>query len=160
MARVSLASLTSIAISVVIAIVPACTAVEPEVGERLTACVDADSNPAVNVVFKDQIRPLMQGLVPGPKPCANCHYHSGGTREGLNETGFDLETLGTLRKGGRRTFDDIVVPGQPCKSAIVQKLKGTYEGARMPKGGPYWTAEQIQLMIDWIAEGAPGADTE
>ena len=42
----------------------------------------------------------------------------------------------------------------------MQKLKGTYGGARMPKGGPYWTAEQIQLMIDWIAEGAIGADDE
>jgi hypothetical protein len=143
-----------------IAVVPACSAVQPEVGERLTACVDADSNPDVKVVFKDSIRPLIAGKVPGPKPCANCHYHSSGTREGLDETGFDLETLGSLRMGGRRTFDDIVVPGQPCKSAIVQKLKGTYLDARMPKGGPYWDQEQIQLMIDWIAEGATGANDE
>jgi hypothetical protein len=65
-----------------------------------------------------------------------------------------------VRKGGRNTFDDIIVPGKPCESALVQKLKGTYGGARMPKGGPYWTAEQLQLMIDWIAEGAIGADDE
>ena len=139
---------------------PGCSAIQPEVGERLTACVDTDSNPNEQIVFKDRIRPLMNGTVPGPKPCANCHYHSSGTKEGLDQTGFDLETLGLLKKGGRRTFDDIVVPRQPCKSAIVQKLKGTYDGARMPKGGPYWTADQIQLMIDWIAEGALGADDE
>jgi hypothetical protein len=24
----------------------------------------------------------------------------------------------------------------------------------MPKGGPYWEPDKIQLMIDWIAEGA------
>ncbi|MDB4934177.1 MAG: hypothetical protein JWP87_1149 [Labilithrix sp.] len=151
---------TIVSAFIALALSPACTVIEPEVGERLTACVDADSNPNVKVVFKDQIRPLINGMVPGPKPCANCHYHSSGTREGLDETGFDLETLKALKLGGRRTFDDIVVPGQPCKSAIVQKLKGTYEGARMPKGGPYWTAEQIQLMIDWIAEGAVGANEE
>ena len=137
----------------------ACGSIEPEVGERLTACVDADSNP-VKVSFKDQIRPIMAGKVPGPKPCGTCHSPAGGTMEGFIATGFDVRTLGSVRKGGRNTFDDIIVPGQPCKSAIVQKLKGTYGGARMPKGGPYWTDEQIQLMIDWIAEGATGADDE
>ena len=149
----------ALAIALGMALGPACT-IEPEVGERLTACVDADSNPAVKVVFKTQIRPIMAGLVPGPKPCANCHYHSTGTHEGLDAVGLDLETLAGLNKGGQGTADDIIVKGHPCKSAIVQKLKGTYGRARMPKGGPYWTAEQIQLMIDWIAEGADGANED
>ena len=139
---------------------PACTAFEPETGDLLPRCNDADSNPAVSVSFKDQIRPIMNGAVPGPKPCANCHYHSGGTQEGLIATQLDLETLGTLRKGGVNTRDDIVVPGSPCKSAIVGKLRGTYDGARMPRGGPYWSDAQIQLMMDWIAEGAKGDDAE
>jgi hypothetical protein len=74
---------------------------------------------------------------------------------------FDLETLVSLKKGGTRTADATVIPGQPCKSAIVQKLRGTFgDGARMPKDGPYWTPEQIQLMIDWIAEGAVGGDND
>ena len=137
-----------------------CAVIEPEVGEKIAACVDADSNPAVPVVFKRDIRPIIKGEVPGPKPCANCHFHSGGTKEGLNAVGLDLETLGTLRKGGVNTANDIVIAGKPCKSAIVNKLRGTYDGARMPKGGPYWTHEQIQLMVDWIFEGAQGADDE
>jgi hypothetical protein len=138
----------------------ACSGLEPEVGERLVACVDADSDPNATVSFKDKIRPLMDGTFATPRPCADCHYASRGTREGLDATGFNLETLGSLRKGGIHTGGDIVVPGQPCKSAIVQKLKGTYANARMPKGGPYWDAQQLQLMIDWIAEGANGADNE
>lgn len=142
------------------ALAPACSAVQPEVGERLPTCVDADSNPAVNVVFKEQLRPLMSGTLPGPTPCANCHYHSRGSRAAIDATGLDLETLASLRKGGRRTAADIVIPGQPCKSAIVHKLRGTYGDARMPKDGPYWSTERIQLMIDWIAEGATGADDE
>ena len=139
---------------------PACGTIQPEVGEPLSACVDADSDPAVKVSFKEQIRPIMAGKVPGPKPCATCHSPLGGTMEGLLETGFDVHTLGNLRKGGRNTGGGVIVAGQPCKSAIVQKLKGTFGGARMPKGGPYWNADQIQLMIDWIAEGAIGADDE
>jgi hypothetical protein len=143
-----------------VAVAPGCADLEPEVGEAIAACVDADSNPAVPVVFKRDIRPIMRGDVPGPKPCANCHYRSRGTKEGLNAVNLDLETLGTLRKGGINTANDIVIPGQPCKSAIVNKLRGTYDGARMPRGGPYWTHEQIQLMADWIFEGAQGADDE
>lgn len=143
-----------------LALAPACGVIEPEVGEPLTACVDADSNMTVNVSFKDQIRPIMAGKVPGPPPCGTCHSPVAGTMEGFIATGFDGRTLASVRKGGRNTFDDIIVPGKPCESALVQKLKGTYGGARMPKGGPYWTAEQIQLMIDWIAEGAIGAADE
>jgi hypothetical protein len=144
---------------VAIALAPACGVIEPEVGERLTACVDADSNTAVKVSFKDQIRPIMAGKA-GPPTCGMCHSPVAGTMEGINATGFDVRTLANVRKGGRNTFDDIIVPGKPCESALVQKLKGTYGGARMPKGGPYWNAEQLQLLIDWIAEGAIGADDE
>lgn len=158
-ARVSVAPIVGF-IALVMGVAQGCTVIEPEVGERIAACVDADSNPAVPVVFARDIRPLMKGDVPGPRPCANCHYRSGGTRAGLEAVNLDLETLGALRKGGINTRDDIVVPGKPCKSAIVNKLRGTYDGARMPKGGPYWTREQIQLMTDWIFEGAQGADGE
>ena len=103
--------------------VTACSTIEPEVGERLSACVDADSDPNVTVSFKDKIRPLMDGTFAAPRPCMDCHYASRGTKEGFEATGLNLETLGSLRKGGIHTADDIVVPGQPCKSAIVQKLK-------------------------------------
>ena len=101
----------------------ACTFIEPETGDRLTACVDGDSDPNVKVSFAKDIRPIINGLVPGPKPCANCHFPNSGTHEGFDQTGLDLTTLRWLRRGGTRTADDIVVPGQPCKSAIIQKLR-------------------------------------
>ena len=146
---------------VVLAVTPACTFVQPETGDRLTACVDGDSDPNVKVSFAKDIRPIINGLVPGPKPCANCHFPNSGTHEGFDQTGLDLTTLRWVRRGGSRTADDIIVPGQPCKSAIIQKLRGTYqEGGRMPKGGPYWTPAQIQLFMDWISEGAQGDDKE
>ena len=156
----ALTSLTFAFVLMAAAASAACSAIQPEVGERLSVCIDADSNPAVKVSFKDQIRPIINGKVPGPKPCANCHFQSGGSREGVNATGLELETLGALEKGGSRTRDNIVVPGQPCKSAILQKLRGTFDGARMPRGGPYWTSDQVQLMSDWIFEGAVGDDND
>jgi len=131
---------------------PACALVDAETGERVTACVDADSNPAVPVVFARDIRPLMNGIPGGPKPCANCHYRDRGTREGLDETGLDLQTYELIMRGS--STKKVVIPNKPCESPIVRKLRGTGQGARMPKGGPYWSPEQIQLMTDWIKEGA------
>ena len=73
-----------------------------------------------------------------------------------------MATLGALRKGGKTSGANIVIPGSPDASAIVQKLMGTYAfGSRMPKNGPpYWTAAEIGLVRTWIAEGARGSDSE
>lgn len=140
-----------------------CEALQPETGELRMACVDADSDPGRPVVFRTEIRPLLDGAVADTKGCRSCHYASdtAGTREGFLQTGLDLERLQTLRRGGRNTPPErIVVPGKPCSSALVAKLQGTFGGARMPKGGPYWEPAKIQLVIDWIAEGAQGAGDE
>jgi hypothetical protein len=139
-----------------------CSAFEPETGDTRPACVDADSDPKVAVDFKKDLRPLLSNTVPGTLGCSGCHYaSSNGTHEGLIQSGLNLESLQTIRQGGRNTPPNvIIVPGKPCSSALVQKLQGTFEGARMPKGGPYWGPAQIQLMVDWIAEGAQGAPTD
>jgi hypothetical protein len=139
-----------------------CDQFEPQTGDERMACVDADSNPAVAVDFRKDIRPLLSSNVPGTLGCQGCHYaSSGGTHEGLIATGLNLETLRTIRQGGRNTPPGtIIAPGKPCSSAFVKKLQGTFGDARMPKGGPYWANPQIQLVIDWIAEGAQGADTD
>ena len=140
-----------------------CEELQPETGERRTACVDADSDPSKPVVFATDIRPLMNGDVQGTKGCKGCHYANDttGSREGFLATNLDLETLRTIRLGGRNTPPGkLVVPGKPCSSAVVQKLQGTFGDARMPKGGPFWEPAKIQLVIDWIAEGAQGGDEE
>lgn len=132
-----------------------CSSVQPEVGERLEACVDADSDATKTVDFKTQIRPIIEAR------CSNCHYYGRGTEEGYREVGFDQGTLGDLRKGGRNTGPNILVPGKPCGSAYVQKIRGTFStGARMPKNAAPLSREEIQLIMDWIAEGAAGNDAD
>jgi hypothetical protein len=52
---------------------------------------------------------------------------------------------------------DLVKPGAPDQSYLVFKLQGSgscFQGSRMPKSAPLSTAE-IQLVRDWIANGAP-----
>ena len=144
------------AIAIAAAMTFGCSSLQPEVGERLEACVDADSNPdpSARVDFKTQIRPIIEAR------CAGCHIYGRGSEEGLRETGFDQETLGTLRNGGRNTGPNVIVAGKPCSSFYVQKIRGTFGGARMPKNAPPLSREEIQLIMDWIAEGAEGNDAD
>ena len=161
MRRLALVLTTPVVIAS-IAFLASCRDLEPEVGDSISACVDVDSNPTVDVSFARDIRPIMNGAVGGAKPCKNCHYHSTGTHEGLQQTGLDMETLGSLRNGGHNSGGGIIaIPGKPCESVIVQKVRGTFPiGVRMPKGGPYLAPEQIQLLADWVFEGAKGDPSE
>jgi hypothetical protein len=166
------------------AIVTACSAIEPSLGPSqdddagatlVTGDDDGgatgddgggggDSGGLALVSFKDQIRPLMNRSNDDPTGhgCAYCHYPGQGTMEGLMMTGLDLSTLGGLRKGGSTTGTGIIDVADPLQSGIVEKLQGHYfEGARMPKSGPpYWSDDEIQLVITWISQGAAGADSD
>jgi hypothetical protein len=55
---------------------------------------------------------------------------------------------------GRRR---LIVPGQPEQSYVLDKVSGQNlcDGSRMPLGGPYLTPSQVQILSDWICEGAP-----
>lgn len=53
-----------------------------------------------------------------------------------------------------------VMPGDPDNSYLLHKLMGTQaevggRGQQMPRGAEPWTAEQIELVRLWIAQGAP-----
>lgn len=52
---------------------------------------------------------------------------------------------------------DRVVPGSPTTSFLIFKLQGNgacFAGVRMPKGASALPAADIQLVRDWITEGA------
>jgi hypothetical protein len=50
-----------------------------------------------------------------------------------------------------------VQPGAPNSSYLVWKIEGRPDivGERMPRGRPPLSEEQIQLIREWIADGAP-----
>ena len=53
-----------------------------------------------------------------------------------------------------------IEPGDPERSYIVHKLKGTHleiggEGVQMPIGFDLWPAQEVQLLIDWIKDCSP-----
>jgi hypothetical protein len=48
-----------------------------------------------------------------------------------------------------------VIPGDPDKSLIISKLEGTQTlGDRMPQGGPYLPQSTINVIREWIQNGA------
>lgn len=142
---------------VAFAVLPACAQLSPEVGDEIPACVDTDSDPNVKVDFATQIRPLFDDKVPGTRGCKDCHYAGEGTEAGIQQVQLTMKPLAKARAGGVNSRDATIVAGSPCKSIIVQKLRGSFfGGARMPKTGPFWGPKEMQLLQDWIAEGAIG----
>lgn len=128
--------------------------VEPEVGDPLRPlCSDEDSNLDTDVSFIDDVAGIFEREDLG---CRDCHTSSGASPIGVRVSGLSLSSYNSLRRGGDESGQAIVVPGQPCASILLQKVgQAPPFGARMPLDGPpFLTAEERQVIADWIAEGA------
>ena len=77
--------------------------------------------------------------------CVSCHDDN--ARGGLR-----LDTFAGLEKGGASGL--LLVPGNAQNSRLVQKLVTPNAQQRMPKGGAALTANEIQAIGTWVAEGA------
>src|SRR5947199_886128 len=97
------------------------------------------------VQFSRDIRPILN------QNCVPCH---GGVRQ-KNGVSFIYreEALGT-GKSGRRT----IVPGKPDDSELIARVSSKNPEARMPYHGPPLTQQQIELLRQWIKEGAKWED--
>jgi hypothetical protein len=135
------------------ALLASCADLAPEVGDPARpSCADVDSDPDIDVSFRDDIEA-------GPFAdlgCSDCHSSGGANPIGVRVSGLSLGSYSSLRSGGDESGTDIVVPGMPCASILVQKVSEAPPfGARMPLDGPpFLTADEVQLIADWIAEGA------
>jgi hypothetical protein len=71
-------------------------------------------------------------------------------------SGLDLSSYASMRRGGMNSGTNVIIPMKPCESILPGKLSPTPPfGSRMPfNGPPYFTATELQLVRDWIAEGA------
>ena len=91
---------------------------------------------AATVSFSSDIQPLLKSR------CGSCHGGSK-TEEGLNLLSYE-----TIIKGS--DSGPVIIAGAADKSLLVD-LVSTQE---MPKRGPKLTPPQIQLIVDWVNEGA------
>lgn len=103
--------------------------------------------PALNATFAS-----LQANIFTPK-CAITGCHAGrAPKAGMNlSAGQAYENLVDQQSqfGPPR-----VAPGDVENSVLYLKVSGTVAGARMPRGGPPLSQEEINAIRDWIAAGA------
>jgi hypothetical protein len=88
------------------------------------------------VSFRNDILPIMENS------CVRCH---GGSR---TERGLDLRAYDALMRGSRNGA--MLIPGDADNSELViQVVSG-----EMPRRAPKLPEEYIQLIIDWVNQGA------
>jgi hypothetical protein len=106
-----------------------------------------------NVSFASQIQPLLTAS------CTSMACHDAiQPQQGLDlVTGHAYAQLVSVASTECST-SMLVKPGAPSDSYLVVKLAGggtCSTGSRMPKAATAWSSDQIQLVRDWIANGAP-----
>ncbi len=128
---------------------------EPDVGQLQTApCTNEDSDPSLDVSYQDDIVPLI--FMSQPLGCLQCHAPDAPTPIGFEVGGLDLSSYASLMRGGGNSDSIAIIPSRPCESILLQKVNsGPPFGARMPIGAPpYLSKDLLQLLHDWVAEGA------
>ena len=100
---------------------------------------EAATQPAAEgatVSFANDVLPIIESR------CIGCH---GGDR---TEEGLDLKAHASIMAGS--TNGPVIVPGDAANSLLVE-LVATQ---KMPKRGPKLTPPQVQLITDWVNQGA------
>jgi mono/diheme cytochrome c family protein len=88
------------------------------------------------VSFRNDILPIFENT------CARCH---GGLR---TERGLNLLTYDSLMRGSRNGV--VIIPGEVENSELVLMVVS----GEMPRRAPELPEEQIQLIIEWVSQGA------
>ena len=100
--------------------------------------------------YRKDIAPILRDY------CAGCH------NDDDYEGALTIETFQSLMEGGETEDKTIIVPGKPEESYLFQTMIKTEKPAMPPKREPQLSAEDIDLVRQWIAEGAhgPGAEND
>src|SRR5262249_46601449 len=92
--------------------------------------------------------------------CTACHI-GGSAPEGLQLDAAHSYSLLVGMASAEQPSVMRVQPGDPDSSYIIQKLEGapSTSGERMPRGGPYLSQSTIDVIRQWITNGAPQGAT-
>ena len=101
---------------------------------------------AAEVDYTRDVKPLLQ------QHCVGCH---GAKRQ---RGDLRLDSRAALLKGGSR--GPAVVAGKATESLLIQAVTQDDPEIAMPPEGEPLSAEAIQLLRDWIDQGAPGPSDE
>ena len=98
------------------------------------------------------------GLQPGCIACVTCHYEGAPDSPDLTQP-FDPIVGVVGVKSTFRVDRDLVVPGDPNASFLVDKIEAfiasSEVGAPMPYRYPPLNTHEVDVLRQWIIEGAP-----
>ncbi|MCL4858013.1 MAG: hypothetical protein KJZ93_01350 [Caldilineaceae bacterium] len=100
----------------------------------------ADQQPTVdldNVTYQEHVLPIFE------RHCAECHG-ADDPEEGLELTRYRTAINGSIH-------GPVIVPGDPDNSYLVEQIVS----GQMPKRGEPLSPAEIEIVIAWIAAGAP-----
>src|SRR6185503_18112698 len=107
---------------------------------EVKAGADAANPPSRILLFEQAILPILE------RSCVKCH--SGSNPQG----GLDVRTRVSLLRGGAK--GPALVPGSPEKSILFRRV----HSGEMPLGGPSLSAFDLELIRQWIQQGAPATN--
>ncbi len=105
---------------------------------------NSPGDPAADKIdFETQILPLLKAK------CFDCHGPE------TQESRFRLDRRAALLRGGD-SGEPGIIPGKAQESHLIQLVKGEGSGKFMPpEEADRLNADQVQLLTDWINQGAP-----
>ncbi|HEX4049891.1 MAG TPA: DUF1549 domain-containing protein [Steroidobacteraceae bacterium] len=117
-----------------------------EVAARL-AKLTAGLKPITGTIdFNEQIRPIMS------EGCFACH----GPDANMRKAGLRLDYADPAEAPlPDNPSGHAVVPGHPEQSEIIARITSSDPKERMPHGAPALKPQQIQMIAEWIKQGAP-----
>jgi mono/diheme cytochrome c family protein len=111
------------------------SAVEAPIATEASAPALEPAAVAGGVSFQNDIKPIFE------RSCLRCH----GSRR---EEGLDLRGYAVMMSGSDN--GPVIVPGDADASLLItQVLSG-----EMPRRAPKLPAEQLQILVDWVNQGA------
>lgn len=123
----------------------------------LSACFSEHTTlPSENVSFAADVQPLLNGS------CAssNCHGSNANPSQKpmVLQTGEAYDAIVGISSAQLPAMPRIT-PGEPNQSYLIHKLQGTHggvggAGSRMPLGQPPLSQSIIDLVRQWVADGA------
>src|SRR5437868_5809352 len=108
----------------------------------------ASAAPGSKIDFNHDVRPILS------ENCYKCHGPDDGARKAKLRFDIRAEALKPAKSG-----EIPIVPGSPEKSQLVSRITASDPDDRMPptKSGKTLSPTQVDLLIRWVAEGAPYA---
>lgn len=98
-------------------------------------------DPAAPVSFRRQVAPILVAK------CLGCH------NEKQAKNGLNMATYASLRRGGKGEGAEILVPGDPAASGLIESI-GPDASPRMPIKQPPLSRAEIDLIETWVRQGA------